>query len=574
MLVGVYRDGPLRSGLGKGYVLVADQPARVMETVARDTSLVSALELHRMRIRTDPRRPAAVWIDTGPVWLSDQQARTTTLKALAHIISELAAAAGRSGAALVPSAFKGSAPDRWSWLCEDRHSVEIVNQRQREICSNLFRRWVPVLVALTGRAAFGGHLADPHGSRRLADASDQVPARYIASASEMHLERVRQALRRDEGVPRLDVMDIDPLGDDGAGMPNVIVRCVDAQAFPATALSHAVLLQALAMRARRTEKEGRREPAIPQPMLDRNRSRAVASGLSAAFEEEKGRDARAAAPTVFRTAADVVMSLIRSLLPELRAMEVSAAELMPAIAGVSLRNSYPDAVRTENDLFVNQRHLNGDALDTAALHTLLSSQKVLLTDQITAANARITAGGTAVVAAFWSDLLRREAGDERGGSGGGAREERHTLAEATLVTALLEAGTREAAIAAVARHLAAGGRPTLVPALRQADGQDAKQVRRALRPAAAAVLRLRDNTDIPGQLGPAVRAAVARDGDAFIALDVPPDDRDRAIAAVAELRRSLPPIVATVLVTNAAYQNHAGRRVSLEALVFDTRGRA
>jgi hypothetical protein len=573
MLVSVYRDGPLRSGLSKGYVLVTDQPAQVVKTVAQDTRLIAALKLHRMRVRTDQRHPAAVWIDTGPIWLTDPRARAAMLKALADTVSELAAAVGRCGAALVPSASMGAARDRWSWLCEDRHSVEVVNQRQREVCSNLFRRWVPVLIALTGRAAFGGLLADPHGSRRLADASDQVPVRYIASASEMHLERVRQALRRDEGVPRLDVMDIDPLGDDSVGMPNVTVRCVDAQTFPATALSHAVLLQALAMQARRSEKQGRREPAVPQPMLDRNRSRAVASGLSAMFEEEKARARRGAAEVATRTAVDALMSLIRGLLPELRAMEVSAAELMPAVAGVSLRNYYPDAVRTENDLFVSRRRAGGAALDNAALHLLLSRRDELGRDQITRANTRLTAGGTAVVEAFWSDLLRRETRDDRAAPRGGTRDERQNLAEATLVTALSEVSTRQAAIAAVARHMAGGWRPTLVPALRQAGDQEARQIRRYLRPAATRLLRLRDSTDIPGQVGPAVIEALARDESAFFVLDVPAGDRGSGIAAIGEFRKSLPRTVAAVLVTNVVYQAQSDKRASLEVLVVDTGGR-
>jgi hypothetical protein len=606
MLVSAYRNGPLRNGLSKGYVVAADHPARVTQTLLRDMTLAATLRRYGMRIRIDDQRPAALWIDTGPVWLASRESRARLLKALADAVSSLADAVKRGGGDLVPAAARVAGTDRWSWLCEDQHSVEVVNERQREVCSNLFRRWVPELIALTGRAAFGGDLAGSRGSRRLADATDQVPARYIASASDMHLERVRQALRRDEGVSRLDVMDVNPLGDEGTSIPNVAVRCIDAQVFPAMAVTHAVLLQALAMKARKLEKEGKRFPAVPQPMLDRNRSRAVASGLSARLEVELDQGARnrvdrgqGQAQLGTRSAAESVMALTRELLPELRAMEVSAAELMPVVAGISLHTYYPDAVRTENDLFVTLRRANGRGLDMTALHALLSNRDTLLLDQITRANARVSAGGIAVVESYWGDLLARRESRGSGGSAGpdgtrrghdadggrpdggreqlgrreaGTHDERRTLAEATLVAALAEANGRDAAIAAIHQHLASGWRLNLATSLRRADSQDARQIRRMLRPPGTAVLHLRDSTDIPGRHGKTIMDKVSRDGLAFIALDLPADGRTDGVAAVEELRKSLPHGVATVLVTNAVFHGQSGMRASLEALVLDTRG--
>ena len=641
MLVSVYRNGPLRSGLSKGYILVADDLSRVREAISRDPALCGVLDRYQMRLRTDPRHPVSLWIDTGPVWLATRESRAGLLTALADAISTLAGAVGRSGGQLMPSAAQDAAWDRWSWLSEDRHCVEVVNERQREICSNLFRRWAPELIALSGRAAFGPQGADRHGSRRLADVADQVPARYIASASKLHLERVREALRRDEGVSSLEVTDINPIGDESAGMPGVEIRCVDAQAFPATFICHAVLLQALAMKARRTEKDGGRIGAYPQDMLDRNRSRAVASGLSAQLEVEveRGRAYRGGTggrdrpEIVMRTAADQVESLIREVLPELRAMEVTAAELMTLAGGISLRNYYPEAVRTENDLFALWRQAEPSHLVGASMHALLTNRDVLAADQITQANSRLTPGGTAVVEDFWGGLLQRrdqrparQAGrrdgsgsdqrrdrpqhgrpgqraDSRRRPGGGraaphrdesrnqeatgdartagngrmaandnaARDERRFLAEATLTAALSEADTRDVAVAAVRRHAAAGWH-SIVPALRQADGEEAKQMRRTLRPPGGDRLRLRDSTDIGGQLGKTIMDTVFQRGDAFVALEVPIGDRAAALAAIDGFRKSLPADIATVLVTNTSFQGQAGQRVSLELLVLDMKG--
>ncbi len=634
MLVSVYRNGPLRNGLSKGYILVADDRSRVVEALSRDPALRAMLDQHRMGVQTDSRHPAGLWVSTGPVWLATREGRATLLAALADVVSTLANAVGRNGGLLMPSAAQAAARDRWSWLCEDQHGVEVVNERQREICSNLFRRWAPELIALSGRAAFGPATADRLGSRRLADVADQVPARYIASASKLHLERVREALRRDEGVPSLDVTDINPIGDERLGMPGVEVRFVDAQVFPATFISHAVLLQALAMKARQTERDGGRIPAYKPDMLDRNRSRAVASGLSAVLEVEQGRASRGAGSgrdrpeVIMRTAADQVESLIRLVLPELRAMEVTAAELMPLVSGISLRSYYPDAIRTENDLFAHWRQMGRGRLDGSGLHALLTRRDMLAADQITQANTQLTPGGMAVVEELWSGLLqdpdeRRSArpdgrGDKPGpghrprqaqpgsqgqpadsrkrpgsgqaprdrrsadnaraagngeppANGSPAQDERRALAEATLMAALGKADARDAAVAAVRRHAAAGWR-SIIPALRQVDGEEARQLRRTLRPPGGDVLRLRDSTDIGGQLGKAIMETVFERGDAFVALDISSSERPAALAAVDAFRKSLPPDVTTVLVTNTSFQRPTGQRVSLELLVLDTKG--
>lgn len=617
MLVSVYRNGPLRNGLCKGYVLVADDPARARATASRDSGLRAVLDRYRMEVQEDARQPYGLWIDTGPVWLVSAEERASLRTALADVTAALAGAVGRSGGLLLPSAAQAAARDRWSWLCEDRHSVEVSNERQREICSNLFRRWVPELIALSGRAAFGPRLAERHGSRRLADVADQVPTRYIASASKLHLERVRQALRRDEGVSGLDVMDINPLGDARNQLPSVAVRCVDAQAFPATTISHAVLLQALAMQARRREKEGGRIPATKAELLDRNRSRAVAWGLSARLEQDTDRpgrnpqENRRQPGTAVRTAAEQIELLVRELLPELRAMEVTAAEIMPLIGGMALRGYYPDAVRTENDLFANWRRSGQRDLGGPALHAMLGSRDMLAADQITQANTELMPGGMAVVEDYWSELLQRrnqqrgrradgrpgmpdgqdkngtraprqpgrtprENGQGRNGGpmdpsgrNGTDRDERQALAQSTLVTALAEAPDRDAAVAAVRRHAALGWH-SIVPALKQVSSEDARQVRRTLRPPGSKILRLKDSTDISGRLGKTIMETVFQAREAFVALDLQVSERAAGTQAVDAFRRSLPATIATVLVTNTSYEG--GKRVSLEVLVLDMKG--
>ena len=68
MLVQVYRYGPSRQRIVKGYVIDgASKPV---------SSQLRALKCHQsIQLRFDVRAPNAVWLDTGMVWLHTAAAR-------------------------------------------------------------------------------------------------------------------------------------------------------------------------------------------------------------------------------------------------------------------------------------------------------------------------------------------------------------------------------------------------------------------------------------------------------------------------------------------------------------------
>lgn len=575
MLVSVFRNGPLRHRLYKGYVVCAGDPAAVVRDVLRRPPRLPAL----LSLRGSAARPGGVWIDTGAVWLSDPAHRWELLRSLAEATAALAAAIDRLGGALVPAAARAASADRVSWLCEDRHAVEVANEIQRELVANLFRRYVPELIALTGRAAFGDRGAEERGSRRLAETRDQVPARFLASASPRHLRRVEEELRRDDRVSGLDVMDVSPLGDSALGVPNVELRCIDAQAFPAHALAHAILVQAIAVKARKLERAGRRLPAMHQGMLDRNRSRAIAQGRAARLELERGPREERSAPARTRSAEVLLEELIRELVPELRAMEVTADELMPLAGGLSLRGEHPGAIRTENDLFALWWSRREAALDARGLHQTLSDPHRLIADQITMTNGRLSPGGTLTVRDHWARVLRGEPpAAAKPATKPRTAPSRHAPSrhapsrpadDREVVAALSAAGDREQSLSAVREHLRRGGRDNLTSALAGLDRETAKEVRRKLRGPAAAVLRPRDLAGLDAALA----ADVAARDDAVIALDAPISQRPDALGAVREFGRQLPAGVRHVLFSNNSYKGPNGQRVSIEVLVLGRAGR-
>ena len=350
------------------------------------------------------------------------------------------------------------------------------------------------------------------------------------------------------------------------------------------------------MQARRREKEGGRIPATKAELLDHNRSRAVAWGLSARLEQETERPVREPQGNRRQPAAALpdCSGTDRATDPRTPARTASHGGPRSRDHAASRRDGparlLPGCGPDQNDLFANWRLSGKRDLEGRAIHAMLSSRDMLAADQITQANMEMMPGAMAVVEDHWSELLQRRdlrraprtdnrptGADKRGhgrddhvdGRSSADRDGPQALAQATLVTALIEASDRNAAVAAVRRH-AALGQHSIIPALKQLNNEEAKQIRRTLRPPGSKVLRLRDSTDISGQLGKLIMETVFQAEEQFVTLDIQMSERGAGTRAIDAFRRSLPDSVATVLVTNTSYEG--GKRVSLELLVLDMKG--
>jgi hypothetical protein len=351
VLVSVYRNPPLRQRLGKGYVV--DDPE-----VAR--RLIGAVYASgAIRVVAGDGGPQSVWFDTGFVAMHTPARRNTVFEQLAVAVRESARELRAAGAQLLPCGVRTGPAVPWSGaLVGDGHALEVADEVERELITNLFRNSVPALVALTGRGGITETKVSREGSRRLAESRSHVSTRYLASTSSEHLGRVVRALRRDEGIARLDRMDVDPLGDESDDVRHVRLRFVDGSAFLATARAHAILLQAVAMQARRLRREGRRVGHVPAGLLDRNRAHAVSRGLGATFEVEEPRTAGrrrrrdAARPTPAtrsEAAPSAVAGLIDGLRDELQILEATYEELAPVLSGLVLGDAR-ELPRTEDEL--------------------------------------------------------------------------------------------------------------------------------------------------------------------------------------------------------------------------------
>ncbi|MFE6056743.1 hypothetical protein ACFQ6N_38905 [Kitasatospora sp. NPDC056446] len=118
MLVALYRSGPLRQRLAKGYAVVspsggAPGPARLVEALLARPPRLPALPTGQPPVlRSSSRTPGALWFDTGRVWLHDPPARAAVAAVLAEAVAAVAGAVRAGGGLLVPSGWHRGAAAR------------------------------------------------------------------------------------------------------------------------------------------------------------------------------------------------------------------------------------------------------------------------------------------------------------------------------------------------------------------------------------------------------------------------------------------------------------------------------
>ena len=368
-LTRLYRLGPSAQRIGKGYVI--EGPMDAVTALRRD--LNGRAPARDVAIEVPEDSPRSVTLRTGWWWLHDSDSRDTARATLTEAVVTVAAAASRRGCLLLPGAVRPNGQATWQdWTVGDHHSIELLDEVEREVATNLFRSHVPEIIAMTGHPGIGP-TPEPLGSRRLAESGQHLAARYLASASARHLSLVESELRRTTGIRDLRVMDVHPLGPSSPGGDggSVAVRCVDGQAFAGTAIAHAILLQALTMAARRKVRDGRREGNTDQRLLERRRESAILKGIDARVPTETvsgpGGDGMGSRRDSGRVSLDVlVLELLDALVPELGTLEVSFAEFTPVIAWTA---ALTESVipRNEAELLVQALHgANGASYEVIA----------------------------------------------------------------------------------------------------------------------------------------------------------------------------------------------------------------
>ncbi|MFD0014869.1 hypothetical protein ACFWI0_02365 [[Kitasatospora] papulosa] len=567
-LVALYRSAPLRQRISKGYSVYVPGHGRGAEELvgsllAGPPPLPAGPSGQPHTVRGSARARGALWVDTGRVSLHDPATRARTAEALAVSVARVAADVRRRGGLLLPTGWQQQ-PDPLAGLCADLHSAEVLNPVQREVFTNLVREHTASLIALGGRQLYGPGGVAPGGSARLSRSFDQVSTRYLDSCAPEHLERVRTRLRQEERVGRLEVMDVSPLGmPEAHAGEDVTVRLFDAQVTVAGTLAHALLVQALSMWSRDLERTGRRVRQVPQFLLEQNRARAVAHGLAAELRVDQTR--RTEEPPRTQSAGRAVRTLLSELLPYLRQLDATTDELAPLFLGVEMAGSAAASgfVRNENDLLAHWHREDRTALTPERLAQGLATPDWLTADHCGASNKAVGHGSWAAARVWLTERLagpapqpdrRHEAQRDRRPE---ARREPGRPAPLT-ADQLLDRLARPDLPApevmdALRSYCRAGGTLDLTRPLRSRGRDEARALRRVLRPRAGQRVRC-EKPPVSWDDATATRAlrAAGEQGVALMHWDLPAQDRARVREALRGMGRA-PGGVRTVLLTDTNY---------------------
>lgn len=401
MLVQVYRSGAIQQRIIKGFVVEGEKVSEVLSDLSNSRRRFNGLEL----IYSTKKSPTAISIDTGMVWFHTVKAREKVLFQLHGAILELDEYLKSSNCTLLPNAVKVENKTWKTNLINDRHYLAIQNNVEKEVFCNLFRELSPYLIALNSRAGVSDTGIEKIGSRRLLESQNHFTSRYIATLSTKHLEKVKQNLRRYDGVSNIELLDINPLGDNSVPS-SVEIRSNDGQSILASVRAQAILYQALYIFSKRKVRNGERIEYTPQRKIEKNRARAITQALNGKFELLR-QYSKNKTDVKYTFANDEFLKLLNTLTKEFQILEVEYAEIAPIVLGLSLREMRLTGIRNENELYMvlsKQKTWSASNWLTEIRNLYINSN--LLHDPITATNELRFVEEAAFIRRYWINKLK------------------------------------------------------------------------------------------------------------------------------------------------------------------------
>jgi len=362
----VILNGASRHRLDKGFILLGDG-RRSVNASARDQiiratnqALAAHPDLSGFVVETRPAHVSLIGLTTPflPVYdVAQRDAFITRLATATGILIQVARRAGYRLTAAGVNPFVAEAESLLPALCADLHQIEVFDDGEIERIYNLYRQFLPELLAISTHAAvYGGTVQKDFSLRMRINPAGFLP-RYLSQFSSEHLDKLRSMMRKDYGLADLRQMDVSPL----AGDPNkltqdnppllsqtpaaVELRFVDAQCAYPFIRAQVILFQAIAMYGRALARRGRRLPYMSDQVIDENKALAVQSGPGAIlkpdekFRKDDGKQGYSFHDqgTPERATTALLMVLDGLLLPYLRELGCQYWELAPIVLGAELR---------------------------------------------------------------------------------------------------------------------------------------------------------------------------------------------------------------------------------------------
>lgn len=443
-------NGSSRHRLYKGFLLLDSDgflvDAALSERIVEDAykKLLERVALAGFSLERLSDHPAVVHVMTPFLPLHTVKQRTLFILRLVAATGCLLEAAEKAHCQLVAAGvnpYCREAKEEPEALCADIHQVEVYDAGEVERIYNLYRQFLPELLAIsTHSAVYDAEIQKDFSLRMRVNPSSYLP-RYISQFSEEHLEQLERFIRKKHKLSHLSQMDINPLGGDTSVLRKthrplldksvavIELRFIDAQCSFPFIRAQMILLQAIAMHGRALAREGRRLFPVSDENLDENKALALHSGGEAVFrpdryrKADKGRKSPSSherkEPEVATTA---LLELIEGLLiPSLRDLECEPWELYPITLGAELR-------RKEQRCFANyaeyQQYLRNAYPKEHFIAILQRQTRQLLSsptfDIICDYNRQLYQKLAQEVESAWSDRLapRQRPAESRAGSVG------------------------------------------------------------------------------------------------------------------------------------------------------------
>ena len=361
----VILNGASRHCLKKGFILVGDEgqiDLKIREKIIQGVNkiLANQPDLANFVVETRPAHVSLISLNTPflPVYdvshrddFINRLAKATTV--LIHVLEQCGYHLSAAGV----NPFFSEDEKRMPALCADIHQVEVFDDGEIERVYNLYRQFLPELLAVsTHSAVYGGALQKDFSLRMRLNPSGFLP-RYISQFSSAHLDKLRNMMRRDYGLADLRQMDINPLaGDPGRLLqdnPPLLLnspaaaelRFIDAQCSFPFIRAQVVLFQAIAMYGRSLARRGKRLPYMQDEVIDENKALSVQCGPGAVlkpdpkFKKDNGGKGYSFhdTGTSERVTTSLLMIIDGLLMPYLRELECQYQEICPIVLGAELR---------------------------------------------------------------------------------------------------------------------------------------------------------------------------------------------------------------------------------------------
>lgn len=355
-LLEVISDGASRHRIRKGLILTSREGGREPQgreeqeqVTARVAQALAAYAADTgCRVESDPSNPALLSVVTPlaavhtPAHRDDFFARLGRALRVIHGAAE-AAGCVAVGAGLNP--FPSVADTQAPTLCADVHEIEVLDDLEVNRIYNLFRQYLPELIAVSAHSALhGGQLRKDLTTRmRMSPSSFTPPA--LSLFSRKQLDRLRLTLRRDFGLGDLAQLDVSPVSPSA-----VVLRFVDAQCSLPFIRAQTLLFQAVAIHGRQLARRGSQMPALRGRVIGQNKALAIEAGPGAVFKPDQKREVKRMSDwyqdrKVAQRASTALLQAIENrtvedspnILAALRTLKARWAELSPLLLGAELR---------------------------------------------------------------------------------------------------------------------------------------------------------------------------------------------------------------------------------------------